>query len=305
MLFRALALLSAVTAPWAVQADTWLGGINRHGVPGGAYADLIEPEAAWGAAAAKVHVFKVPTQYLRRAEEAELAKLFAWLRERRMRLAMAGLLLVASDRCGKGIEGYDGKGGVQLVADRVKRLGGRIDYIVMDEPVWFGHYAKGPQTCQDSISSIASQLAPNVRILKEAFPAIQFGSAEPINPKTPGSIDTLLTFAREFQGATGEQLAFFHADIIWPQRGWREQLAEWKIRLRAAGIRLGVIFNGSATDRTDEDWTAHAIERYRLVMREPAISPDDAIVQTWHDFPRRWLPDSAPGTLTNIIVRTH
>ena len=71
-----------------------------------------------------------------------------------------------------------------------------------------------------------------------------------------------------------------------------------------AGISYGVIFDGSSIDKSDLQWTTHAIERFRAVTRSPDTLPDDFVFQTWHSYPTQFLPDSRPGTLTSVVVQT-
>jgi hypothetical protein len=95
-----------------------------------------------------------------------------------------------------------------------------------------------------------------------------------------------------------------HADVVWYEKTLRSQLVEWQRRLHQAGLVYGVIVNGSACcDKTDLQWTNHTIERYRLLANDPAIKPDDYIVQIWMRYPTRYLPETRSGTLTPIAVQ--
>ena len=302
-----MALCIAMLATPAVAAEIWFAGVDPYGQPdnpiGAAFMDLFKPDAQWTAAADLIQVFKVSTQFLHRAPDAELSHVINGLKDRHIALAMEGLLLPESERCGRGVEGYSGAGVMRQIADRVQRLSGRIDYVAMDEPVWFGHHEAGPRLCQDSVAALARQLAPNVRILKAAFPGITFGDIEPVNARSVGDIADILEFAGAFRVATGEPLAFVHADIIW-QQDWRPQLVKWRERLHAAGMRFGVIFDGDPQDEIDTAWTDHAVARYRSAVADPLTRPDHAIIQSWMPHPARMLPNSAPGTLTSVVVET-
>jgi hypothetical protein len=89
----------------------------------------------------------------------------------------------------------------------------------MDEPVWFGHVAKGLMknpgavTCQDSIPDLVDQIAPKVAILHEIFPDVEIGGLEPVTGKNPSEIADVASFAELFQKKSGHPLAFVHADI--------------------------------------------------------------------------------------------
>ena len=300
-----LTAMAGLLATPSFAAQVWLSGVDAYAQPnnpsGSAFMQLFEPDAQWNAAAARVQVFKVSTQFLHRATDAEISAVIDGLRRRNIALAMEGLMLPASVRCGNGVEGYSGPHVMEQIADRVKRLGGAIRYVAMDEPVWFGNHQRGQNSCHDSVEALAQQMAPNVHTLKTAFPAIEFGDIEPINDHTRDQLSAMLEFARAFQTATGEKLAFVHADIIW-ENSWQPQLIEWAARLRSAGMRFGVVFNGDPRDDTDTGWTAHAADRYAAVMSDPRMRPDQAVFQTWMPRPTRTVPDSEAGTLTSVVV---
>jgi hypothetical protein len=124
-----------------------------------------------------------------------------------------------------------------------------------------------------------------------------------VNGLTIGKTDDNLQFAKEFFRQTGVRLSFLDADIIWYEPTFRSQLVGWRRRLHEAGILYGVYVDGSAVDKTDLEWTRHAIERYGLVTNDPAIKPDDYIFQTWGRYPTRYLPETQPGTLTSVVVQ--
>jgi hypothetical protein len=72
------------------------------------------------------------------------------------------------------------------------------------------------------------------------------------------------------------------------------------------GMQYGVIVNGNPPeiDKSDLEWTTHAIERYWLVTNDPAIKPDHYIFQSWARNPARYLPETQSGTFTSIVVQT-
>jgi hypothetical protein len=286
------------------RATVWLAAVDsyaqRANPTSSAFMDLFAPGAPWDSAATKTQVLKVSTQFLHAATDTELSAVIHALENRHIALGMEGLLLVESARCGRGVESYGGAGAIQALAARVKRLGGTIDYVAMDEPLWYGNFVVGPRNCNDTVESLAQQMAPNVRTLKTAFPAIRFGDIEPINNRTIGRIEVMLQFARAFKAATGEPISFVDADIIW-QENWKPQIVDWKVKLHAAGIAFGVIFDGDPTDTSDDAWTSHALERYRAVIADQSMKPDDMIFQSWMERPTRLLPDSEPATLTGLV----
>jgi hypothetical protein len=273
--------------------------------PANDFMDLFQPNAPWARAASSIQIFKVSTQFLHRSTDEQLSAVIRDLHRRHIALAFAAEIMAATRQCDNGVPGYTTKAVIQTAADRVFKMGGRIDYVAFDSPVAFGHFniLNKPNACTYSIQELAQNIAPQIEILKAAFPGVVFGDVEPVNNHTVGWLAGYLDFAKQFQQQTGERLSFLQADIIWYDN-WRPQLVDWHKQLHQGGISYGVIFDGSSIDKSDLEWTNHAIERYRTVTSNPDTKPDDTVFQTWHSYPTRFLPESQPGTLTSVVVQT-
>lgn len=313
-------LVLAVLGSPAQAGQVWLAGIDpvvaadrqRVGMtaptdPGASndFMELFQPDAPWKKAASEVQIFKVSTQFLHRATDEQLATVIRDLRRRHIALGLAAEIMATTAQCGNGVPGYTARSVIQTAADRVSKLGGRIDYVAFDSPMAFGHFniLNKEAACHYTIEELVANIAPQVQILKTAFPGIRFGDVEPVNNHTVGWLDAYLDFAKQFQQQIGERLAFMQADIIWYDN-WQPQLVQWRKRLREFGISYGVIFDGSSIDKSDLAWTSHAIERYRAVTGNATTKPDDAVFQTWHSYPTRFLPETKSGTLTSVVVQT-
>jgi hypothetical protein len=57
--------------------------------------------------------------------------------------------------CGGGVEGYFAPDQTAALAAKLKRAGGTLQYIAMDEPLWFGHYYNEKNACHSSIDKSA------------------------------------------------------------------------------------------------------------------------------------------------------
>lgn len=278
--------------------------------PPGTYAgndfmNLFRPNAPWTRTASMIQVYGVSTQFLHRSTDDQLSTVINDLRRRHIALGMSGEIMQAS-QCSQGIPGFSGIDVWRTVVDRVVRMGGKIDYVEFDEPVAFAHYniMQKNTACKYTIEELVRNIAPQIQVIKTAFPDVKFGDGEPVNGLTIGKMDDNLQFAKIFR-QTGARLSFMDADIIWYEPTFRSQLVEWRRRLHEAGILYGAYINGSpCCDKTDLQWTQHAIERYGLVTNDPAIKPDNYIFGTWMPHPSRYLPETQPGTLTSVIVQT-
>src|SRR6266853_1782189 len=106
---------------------------------------LFNANAPWAVAASHIQVFKLYEQVMS-FPDASLRTLFADLRRRHIALALEfGPLLVGA--CGGGIEGFRGDRGLQT-AQRIRDLGGALQYVAFDEPDYFGALYDGPNACR-------------------------------------------------------------------------------------------------------------------------------------------------------------
>ena len=309
--------------PAAAQAgQIWFGGMDpvvaadRERVgndPKGTYAgldfmNLFQPNAPWTRRALTIQVFKVSTQFLHRSTDEQLSTVINDLRRRHVALAVEAEIMSreSQTQCGAGIPGNTGINVWRTIVDRVAHLGGKIDYVAFDEPVAFGHYnaLRKDTACNYTIEELVRNIAPQIEVIKTAFPDAKFGDIEPVSGVSIGKTDDNMQFAKEFLRQTGVRLSFMHADIVWYEKTLRSQLVEWRRQLHEAGIGYGVIVNGSGIDKSDLQWTDHAIERYGLVTNDSAIKPDDYIFQSWGRYPALYLPETQPGTLTSVVVQT-
>jgi hypothetical protein len=274
------------------------------------YMDLFRPDAPWATAASGLKVFKVSGAFGLHSTDENMQTLINDLKRRHIALAIEFGVLVGGDRCGRTVEGYAAPTAVETLAKRIKKFGGQIDYIAMDEPVWFGHAAKGAPLkggsragipgghfCEDPIADLVDQIAPKIEILRQAFPNIQVGDIDPISARWPSEAEDLAQFADLYRKKTNVPLAFVHADVSW-QTNWKPLLEGLAEQMHKRGIRLGVICDGDPAAQTNEEWVSTAVEHCKTIAADPKIKPDDFIVQTWQPLPSKMLPETDPGALT-------
>jgi hypothetical protein len=281
--------------------------------PPGTYAangfmNLFQPNAPWTRTASIIQVFGVSTQFLHRSTDDQLSTVINDLRRRHIALGWEAEIMAddPAHPCGAGIPGHTSNAVIRTAIGRVARLGGKIDYVYFDEPVAFGHYnaLKKDTACNYTIEELVRNIAPQIEVIKTAFPGVKFGDGEPVSGATIGKIDDNMQFAKEFFRQTGVRLSFMVADILWFEPTFHSQLIEWRRRVHEAGMEYGAYVNGSAVDKNDLEWTNHAIERYGLVTNDPAIKPDSILIGSWMRYPTRYLPETQPGTLTSVVVQT-
>jgi hypothetical protein len=66
-------------------------------------------------------------------------------------------------------------------------------------------------------------------------------------------------------------------------------------RLRARGIRFGVVCDGDLTPLSDAQWVAQSLERCRTLAGDPDTAPDDFV------WPHRMLSETDPSAWTYAL----
>jgi hypothetical protein len=299
------AMIGLLLTTQAFASDVWLSGVDPYvrqtmTSDQSDYMALFTPSAPWKRAATGLVAFKTSTQWIMHASEGDLTAMFVDLHRRGIALAVEALMTpVTTKSCGNNVEGYSAPGYMASMAARIKKLGGGLKYVAMDEPLWYGHHYTGPHSCQSTISDLVESLAVNVKAIRGVFPNVQIGDIEPMPwANSPNWLDELMTFVSDYHTTTGTPLDFIHADVQWTNNSL-SSLQRFTDRVHDAGTKVGFIYNGNATDLTDEGWTMRAEQRFITI--EKVIIPDQAILQTWMRYPSRMLPETQPGTMTYLV----
>jgi hypothetical protein len=225
---------------------------------------------------------------------------------------LAGRPTPEAPECGVGVEGYAAPGDSLLLARKVKRLGGEIDYFGMDEPLYYGHdfdryddKNRNPahRGCHLTISEVAGDVAARLKQVRSVFPNVKVGDAEPFTEFPDSQWETELSnWFDAFHGATGEPLAFFGLDLIWV-KPWQSRMPKLVALLRSKGVPLHVIYDGSSVAGSNAVWISQAVQRFQQFEGELGIKPDGAVLQSWAAWPSRALPETDPNTMTGFVLQ--
>jgi hypothetical protein len=292
-------LTSLISAAPASAQQIWFSPRS-----GPAYADefyrLFDRDAPWQHAASHVAAFELSIQLETSAPDEQLKKVIAGLQERHIPLALDMLPLTGrpDHSCGQQVEGYAAAGQSAMVARHFKSLGAQVAYYDMDEPLFYGHFFNGANACHSAIAELASDVAAKVKQVQAEYPDAQIGETEPVMAVTKQGLAELEQWLDAYQAATGKPLAFFRFDMDW-NAPWQRQVDAVAKLLRRKGVKLQVIYNGSDRDGSDEQWTAHALGNARAI--ESVVRPDAIVIQSWATYPKRFLPESDPHSMTGLI----
>lgn len=196
--------------------------------------------------------------------------------------------------CGHGVESYSDPAGAAKLAAKIKAAGGRIDHIMMDEPLFYGHYYDGVNACHSTIDNVARRAARLVSEYTKVFPDVIIGDTEPV-PAIASTRDwqgTYRSWLSAFRAASSRPITVTHLDVDWDKPSWQGNVRSVLSFLSATNIRTGIIYNASATGtQSSGAWFCSAVKNITVAGRH-GLAPDDAIFQSWTRFPGRSFSDS-------------
>ncbi len=283
-------------APFDSFYRSWLGFA---GSP--QYMSLFAADSPWVEAASHVKVFKVYSTWIDQASDADLQTQFTDLNRRGIALALEHGAITASSQCGIGVEG---QGGEDLLkhALRIKKNGGTLRYVALDEPIYYFTLYAGANSCKWTVNQMAANAAVNIRALLAQFPEVIIGDIEPFPVSAPNWLSQYQAGIVAFRNALGFPLAFFHSDLNWNAASYLSDIASVRRMAASEGVPFGIIYDGNGTDTTDAQWIQFAIQR--MVTNELAQGlPDSVIFQSWMPYPKKLLPESDPDSFTSLINR--
>lgn len=315
LLLRAMLLLVLLLPGAARAGEVWLGSSEppwreRMSWQPNDYLDLFTANAPWQHVAAHLTEVRLTKFFIMRAPPAMLRAVVADLTRRHIKIAMQMNGLRVTNDCGRGMEGYGPPEDAARAAERIRDAGGVLDAVVMDEPLWWGHFrrtkptAPGAIGCMLPVAEVAGQAAAKIAMLRGVFPNVRIGDIEPVGDKVP--VDefnaALAEFFADLQRETGGRLSFFQADIPWLRPGWPAELQTVAAMTARLQIPFGIVYNTTPTLRSDAAWTDSAREHFEQIERRLGVVPAQAVFDSWTEYPVRMLPESDPATHTGLIL---
>jgi hypothetical protein len=231
-----------------------------------------------------------------------------FLKQHNIALAVP-LGFVSSDTCGQGVEGIGGARQQRVYPREMKKRGIPLDYVVMDEPLYYGHDYSGKNACKLSISQVVTSVADNIKMIRSYYPNVRFVWVEPPQALVAGPRE-IAEFLDEYQAMLGEYPFSVRFDIAWAWRerrypDWHTALPGFIHMLEARGIGYGIIFNAGRVNgqapKTDADWIGSAKRNVADWMSTIPAKPNQIVIQTWTPNPVRIVPETDPTTMTGYL----
>lgn len=270
------------------------------------FMNLFREDAPWTETARRVQVFMLyggwvahfPWEPLEATDE-ELSAIIADLNRRGIAIGFEAGPLVATDECGRGIEGFFGpEEGIRIVK-KLKELGADVKFVQLDEPYYFGHIYSGPNACQWPVEKIAREVQNYIRAIKGYYPDAIIGDNEALlSDVVP---EDMVEWMDTFESVTGSPLPFLHLDLDYSRADWPQAAKQIEDAARARGVEFGIFYFGDPGDASDAQWVGKAFERARVYELIAGGRPDHVVFQSWHDRPDYVLPETDPETFTGLI----
>ncbi|MES2310524.1 MAG: hypothetical protein V4507_16850 [Verrucomicrobiota bacterium] len=276
------------------------------------YLNLFRPafDLNWATTRPRVQVFKLYPGFIKRSTNEDLLNILAYLKSNHIALAIEWPVLTVEGTQGGGVEGFlvNGPQETSTTFYRLKNiLHANVEYIAMDEPLFFGHYFNGDEhgaAIHWPINSIALNARSIVSIITSYYPQIKIGDIEAVDSfvdlqfKDDRILSNTQQWINAYQSATQRHLDFFHVDLQWKSR-WKEDTRKIANLMNKNKIDFGVILNSNNIS-SDEAWMTSAKHNIQAI-KNSNIPFNHFIFQDWTSCPQSTLPENNPSAYTALI----
>jgi hypothetical protein len=260
--------------------------------------DMFRMDAAWKTVAAQTSVVKFLPGVLLNRKDENLKRAFENLAARHIALALEMGLLVRTGQCTQKTKAYSNPGDVERMLERAQRLGADPKYIVIVNPFFFGHRFLAPDACREPAEELARQIAQKIQLIRSYFPKVEIGASDTVD-ESSAWVGELASWTDVYRRVTGEPLAFFHAEMEW-SRPAVQNLAALAGEMKARGIPFGITYDGDDDASSNEAWFDSARQHIAEIESVIGLRPDTAIFKTSFNHLAPLVPETQPGTLTNL-----
>jgi len=303
--------------PWLARADgpdLWMGVMEPiwrgiKGWPPSDFSSISNSGTDWQSVLSSLRVFQFSEKYAARGDLQELTSTIKILQSHSVNIGILGVALTATTKCGLGVEGFGTEDETARAGARLRQAGANVSYITFDEPLYFGHFFKGGKHttgCQLSIPGMLAQIAQREKLLRGVFPGVKIGDVEPfgLNDVTPEQwAATYAAWLGAYRGSARHDWDYIQADIVWTRPSWKPSFLGALKSISDRHIPLGVYYTGSAADVTDAMWAASVEHDFRQLEGDMHIIPQQAIIASWTDHPRRLFPETDSTTMTGVALQ--
>ena len=313
-----LLALAFATAPAfaAPPPEIWFNPLNSNRNPSGRglqYSEhdlpaVMASDAEWANANAHIKVLGLPGNvvwsYPDKAALVKFVNSHAW------KFSLSLGVMYVGDVCTVRYEGVsldtDYNHEAVHIIQNWKRMGGRLDYVVLDAPLYYSHYDR--PDCSLSVEAIAQRSANTMRMVLAEFPDVQIVDAEGPG-RTPNDVwlADMQHWIRQFQRASGHRIDAVTLDLHWRDlrqgNSWQDTTSRAVQTMHRLGMKIGLNINaeaGVAHPQTNAQW----MDANRLHIDQAInsnLGVDYIHFAQWHHHVELNLPETDPMAYTSLV----
>ena len=261
--------------------------------------EIFELDSPWATTARKIGVVSIYAEWVGVVTDDRLQKVINFVNQNGLALDMGDGPIAYPTDCGSGIESAGGPDNVKKLAAKIKRLGGTLTYISMDEPYYQYSIDGRPGACKWSGEKVAGLIDDYIQAARTVFPDVKVGDIEVLHPGMDPAV--YMNWLTTFEAVNGYKLPFLHMDVDYSAEDWAQRLKLLDDFSEQQGIDFGIIYFGNWDDLTDEAWLSNTGERVKQYEATAGKQPTHIIFQSWHNRPDFSIPESDPYTYTGFI----
>jgi hypothetical protein len=266
--------------------------------------ELFRPQAAWNA---KIDAFQFNPLMTYSGSPAAITQAVHFLAGHHIKVAM-GVDTILLDRpartpgeCGFGNEGTGRFNGNLAAFRRLKAMGAEVDFVVMDEPLTFGHFFTRQNACQYPIPVLAEKVARAIAEIRVSYPNVRVVDTEAPSITSPGEWNAEFgAWIRAYRNAAGAPLDSVLLDLNW-RSPWPNVVVPSIATAHANGVRAGIILNGSGPVGSDSEAVDAILQNVRAYQASGIVA-DFVEIANWTAHPSRNLPAADPDTLSFVLA---
>ena len=285
------------------------------------FADMVASDNGWKKASSRISVLDLNAVGIVEAY-SDIPGVLSMIARNKTPIVVSGSVVYTNKECNIYREGITNDVGFErefvLQMRRWRQLGGRVDYLAMDVPLFGGHIATQKE-CHFSIEEVAGRAATTVNLILQEFPSAKIIDADgpgwvPINEWVP----QLEQFVRSFNNVSRQPIQYISLDMHWTDDWhsgykWVSATREITERLHKLGLKVGLIINADnrhvqsadgtvITDRPVDasSWMEGVRDHLRLV-HDAALPLDFLAINSWTKHPEKNLPETDPIALMSLV----
>ncbi len=183
------------------------------------------------------------------------------------------------------------------------KAGGRLDYIVMDSPMFFPVYVA--KDCHFSIDEAARYTAATLRGILAEYPNIKIVDAEgPARNSNDKWLADMTAWLRAFRAASGRSVDDVELDLHWtdlrPSNTWQDTVRRSVAVFRPLGVGTGLIINADVPHMTPTQWIGSNRDHIHEAI-EGHMGLDFLEIAEWTNNIQMNLPESNPQAYTSLV----